>query len=130
MQLGPCAGLALLVHPAGNFHWFNRVMWAFAVYVESVSILPQLKMMMNMKVITELFAAHYVFALGCARGLSFMHWVFEFLASGTAVYVSMGKGLWPICVILSELTECFGRRKSNSGMGWNVTQLTKIATLK
>ena len=76
--LAPCALLALLVQPSGNHMWFHRVLWAFAVYVESVSILPQLKMMQNMKIITELFAAHYVFALGCARGLSFLHWVFEF----------------------------------------------------
>ena len=103
--LAPCALLALIVHPMGNHHFINRVLWAFAVYVESVSILPQLKMMQNMKVITELFAAHYVFALGCARGMSFLHWVFEFLLNGLAVYTSMGRGFWPILVILSEVIQ-------------------------
>ncbi|QDZ19487.1 ER lumen protein-retaining receptor-like protein [Chloropicon primus] len=101
----PCAVLAFLVQPAGNHVYLHRVLWAFAVYVESISILPQLKMMQNMKVITELFAAHYVFALGCARGLSFLHWVFEFALNGTAVYTSMGKGLWPLLVILSEIVQ-------------------------
>ena len=103
--LGPCALLALIIHPAGSHLWFNRVCWAFAVYVESVSILPQLKMMQNMRVISELFAAHYVFALGCSRGLSFLHWVFEFMTNGVAVYVSMGRGFWPLLVILSEIVQ-------------------------
>lgn len=103
--LAPCALLAILVQPSGNHMYLHRVLWAFAVYVESVSILPQLKMMQNMKVITQLFAAHYVFALGCARGLSFLHWVFEFALNGIAVYNSMGRGLWPALVILSEVVQ-------------------------
>lgn len=81
------------------------MLWAFAVYLEAVSILPQLKLMQNMKVITELFAAHYVFALGCSRFLSFSHWIFQFLIDWSSAYHSMGKGLWPLFVLLAEFIQ-------------------------
>lgn len=43
--LVPCAVLALLVHPKTSHHVINRVLWAFCVYLESVSVLPQLRVM-------------------------------------------------------------------------------------
>ncbi|WJX59773.1 hypothetical protein P8452_45054 [Trifolium repens] len=36
----PCAVLSLLIHP------INRILWAFCVYVEAVSVLPQLQVML------------------------------------------------------------------------------------
>jgi ER lumen protein retaining receptor len=43
--LVPCAVLAILVHPKTSHHVVNRILWAFCVYLESVSVLPQLRVM-------------------------------------------------------------------------------------
>ena len=51
-------------------------MWATCVYVEAVSVLPQLRMMQKAKVV-EKFTAHYVFALGIARFISCAHWILQ-----------------------------------------------------
>ena len=54
----------------------EQVMWALCVYLEAVSVLPQLRMMQNAKVV-EKFTAHYVFALGLSRFISCAHWVLQ-----------------------------------------------------
>ena len=46
----PCAALALLVHPSTSHNILNRFSWAFCVYLEAVSVLPQLRLMQNTKV--------------------------------------------------------------------------------
>lgn len=50
VQGGPCAVLALLIHPSTSHHIINRIAWAFCVYLEAVSVLPQLRVMQNTKV--------------------------------------------------------------------------------
>ena len=51
-------------------------MWALCVYLEAVSVLPQLRMMQGAKVV-EKFTAHYVFALGLSRFVSCAHWILQ-----------------------------------------------------
>lgn len=51
MQVVPCAVLALLIHPSTSHHFLNRIFWAFCVYLEAVSVLPQLRVMQNTKVL-------------------------------------------------------------------------------
>ncbi|KAG6709296.1 hypothetical protein I3842_06G125600 [Carya illinoinensis] len=46
----PCAVLALLIHPSTSHHFVNRIFWAFCVYLEAISVLPQLRVMQNTKV--------------------------------------------------------------------------------
>ncbi|KAL3604691.1 hypothetical protein D5086_005550 [Populus alba] len=46
----PCAILALIVKPFTRFCYFSQVLWAFCVFLESVSVLPQLRLMQNAKV--------------------------------------------------------------------------------
>jgi len=48
----PCAALALLIHPSTSHNIVNRVSWAFCVYLEAVSVLPQLRLMQNTKVVS------------------------------------------------------------------------------
>ncbi len=50
MQLVPCAALAVLIHPTTSHHLVNRILWAFCVYLEAVSVLPQLRVMQNSRV--------------------------------------------------------------------------------
>lgn len=49
-QLAPCAVVALFIHPFTQHHVVYRVLWAFCVYLEAISVLPQLRMMQNTKV--------------------------------------------------------------------------------
>jgi hypothetical protein len=53
-----------------------QIMWAVCVYLEAISVLPQLRMMQNSKVV-ERFTAHYVFCLGLSRFFSCAHWILQ-----------------------------------------------------
>ncbi|KAJ6807486.1 putative ER lumen protein-retaining receptor C28H8.4 isoform X2 [Iris pallida] len=102
----PCALLALLVHPSTSHNIMNKIGWAFCVYLEAVSVLPQLRLMQNTKIV-EPFTAHYVFALGVARFLSCAHWVLQVLDTRGRLLTALGYGLWPSMVILSEIVQTF-----------------------
>ncbi|KAL2522337.1 ER lumen protein retaining receptor family protein [Forsythia ovata] len=102
----PCALLSLAIHPSTVHHTFNRICWAFCVYLEAVSVLPQLHLMQNTKIV-EPFTAHYVFALGVARFLSCAHWVLQVLDTRGHLLTALGHGLWPSLVLLSELIQTF-----------------------
>ncbi|KAK6159540.1 hypothetical protein DH2020_006854 [Rehmannia glutinosa] len=104
--VAPCAVLALLIHPSTSHHIINRIAWAFCVYLEAVSVLPQLRVMQNTKIV-EPFTAHYVFALGVARFLSCAHWVLQVLDSRGHLLVALGYGLWPSMVLISEIVQTF-----------------------
>ncbi|KAE8729268.1 Plant neutral invertase family protein [Hibiscus syriacus] len=86
----PCAVLSLFVHPATSHILFNRICWAFCVYLEAISVRPQLRLMKNIQII-EPFTAHYVFALGYP-GL---------------LLIALGRGVWPCFVLLSEIVQTF-----------------------
>ncbi|CAI0435716.1 unnamed protein product [Linum tenue] len=102
----PCAVLSLVIHPTTQHLFFNRICWAFCVYLEAVSVLPQLRVMQNTKIV-EPFTAHYVFALGVARFLSCAHWVLQVLDTRGRLLTALGYGLWPSMVLLSEIVQTF-----------------------
>lgn len=102
----PCAIIACVVHPTTSHYFVNRILWAFCVYLEAVSVLPQLRVMQNTKVV-EPFTSHYVFALGVARFLSCAHWVLQVLDSRGYLLTALGHGLWPSMVLLSEVVQTF-----------------------
>ncbi|KAF7142914.1 hypothetical protein RHSIM_Rhsim05G0063500 [Rhododendron simsii] len=131
----PCVVSALLVQPSTLHTFINRFFWAFCVYLEAVSVLPQLRVMQNTKIV-EPFTAHYVFALGVARFLSCAHWVLQriydfpvifvfyflfpsstlcfifpffpqVLDSGGRLLTALGYGLWPSMVLISEIVQTF-----------------------
>ncbi|GAX80905.1 hypothetical protein CEUSTIGMA_g8340.t1 [Chlamydomonas eustigma] len=104
--MGPCLLVAFFAHPKTN-HWFVfRLMWAFCVYLEAVSVLPQLRMMQKAKVV-EKFTAHYVFLLGVSRFFSCAHWVLQILEGNRVLMSALGSGLWPVMVLLSEVVQTF-----------------------
>ncbi|KAB2602161.1 ER lumen protein-retaining receptor C28H8.4 [Pyrus ussuriensis x Pyrus communis] len=70
----PAAILGVLVHPYTLYNPIGRILWAFGGYMEAVSVLPQLRLMKNAKMI-EPFTSHYVFALGISRFLACAHWI-------------------------------------------------------
>lgn len=102
----PCLVLACLAHPSTS-HWLVfRILWAFCVYLEAVSVFPQLRMMQNAKVV-ERFTAHYVFALGLSRFLSCAHWILQLLEGNKYLLAALGSGVWPVMVLLSEIVQTF-----------------------
>ncbi|KAK8601335.1 hypothetical protein V6N12_051172 [Hibiscus sabdariffa] len=82
------------------------ICWAFCVYLEAISVLPQLRLMQNIKII-EPFTSHYVFALGVARFLSSAHWVIQLFDTRGRLLTALGYGLWPCLVMLSEIVQTF-----------------------
>lgn len=102
--VGPCAALAVVVHPTTRHAWINRVFWAMCVYMEAISVLPQLRMMQKARVV-ERFTANYVFALGVARFFSCAHWILQVFDGTSYLQTALGKGLWPILVLLSEIVQ-------------------------
>lgn len=52
------------------------MLWAFCVYVEAVSVAPQVIMMQRNRTV-ERFTGHYVFFLGLARFFSCAHWLLQ-----------------------------------------------------
>ncbi|XP_008789757.1 ER lumen protein-retaining receptor erd-2.2 [Phoenix dactylifera] len=103
----PCAVLAILIHPLVDLFQFNRIFWAFCVYLESVSVLPQLRLMQNAKMI-EPFTAHYVFALGVSRFLGCAHWIIRLIETRGYFLAYMGTGfLWISALLLSEIVQTF-----------------------
>lgn len=104
MQLGGCTLLALVAHPSTK-HWLlNRVLWALCVYLEAISVLPQLRMLQKERLV-ERFTANYVFALGLARFFSCAHWILQLFDDNSFIFTALGSGLWPVMVLLSELVQ-------------------------
>ncbi|KAG8387264.1 hypothetical protein BUALT_Bualt02G0003300 [Buddleja alternifolia] len=103
----PCAILAILIHPTTQHARIGRILWAFAVYLESISVLPQLRMMQNTKMI-EPFTAHYVFALGVARFLGCAHWIIKVYDSRGSYLFLIGAGhIWFSMILLAEVVQTF-----------------------
>ncbi|KAK6788324.1 hypothetical protein RDI58_016849 [Solanum bulbocastanum] len=103
----PAAALAFFVHPTTSHILINRMLWAFCVYLESVSVLPQLRLMQNVQII-EPFSAHYVFALGVARFLGCAHWIIQVYDTAGAYIYLAGRGyFWIPTVFLAEMVQTF-----------------------
>ena len=63
----PSAALAMIARPeAGGFGLLDRSLWAFSIYLEALSNLPQLVLFQNAKVVDK-FTGHYVFCLALSR---------------------------------------------------------------
>ncbi|XP_955030.1 ER lumen protein retaining receptor 1, putative [Theileria annulata] len=72
--LVPCFFLALFVHPSLNRFFLTDVCWAFALYVETVCVLPQLLMFQRSdKVVPAM--AHFTAAQSLSKILSFVFWL-------------------------------------------------------
>ncbi|CAH9132911.1 unnamed protein product [Cuscuta epithymum] len=106
--IAPSAVLAVFVHPYTVINFkIHRMAWAFCVYLESVTVLPQLHMMQKAKLI-EPFTAHYVFALGVARFLECAHWIIQIYESGGSYLYLVGSGyLWVPAIYVAEMVQTF-----------------------
>jgi len=103
MVIAPCLLLAVFIHPSTRHNVLLRIMWAFCVYLEAVSVLPQLRMMQKSGHV-EKFTAHYVFALGLSRFVAASHWILQLLEGNSMLYRSL-TSLWPLMVLVSEIVQ-------------------------
>ena len=97
-----------------------QILWALCVYVEAVSVLPQLRMMQKAKVV-EKFTAHYVFALGLSRFISCAHWILQLVDGDSfllqvhlpardhtpCVWTLLARPHWPQAFCICYSTHCF-----------------------
>lgn len=75
----PVLILAILVHPNLNSDFLSDVAWTYAMYLESVALVPQLFMFQKQTSgVVELLTAHFVAALGFGRVMEFMFWVYSY----------------------------------------------------
>ncbi|PIA50795.1 hypothetical protein AQUCO_01200207v1 [Aquilegia coerulea] len=103
----PAAVLATLVHPSLRWLALDPILWAFCVYLESVSVLPQLRLMQNAKM-AEPFTALYVFALGVARFLGCAYWVIMIIETRGKYLHFWGYGkIWMLMNLVAELIQTF-----------------------
>ncbi|XP_050254675.1 uncharacterized protein LOC126700528 [Quercus robur] len=103
----PCAILAIPIHPNTYHFLICRILWAFGSYLETISVLPQLRLMQNAKMI-EPFTAHYVFAMGVSRFLACAHWIIMIYETGGKYFYLIGSGyFWFGAALLAEIVQTF-----------------------
>ncbi|XP_004510248.1 uncharacterized protein [Cicer arietinum] len=103
----PSGILAILIHPSANHIWISRVIWGFTLYLETVSVLPQLRYMKKAKMI-ETFTGYYVFALGVSRFFSLAYWIIHTYETGGEYLFFFGHGyLWMFATLISEIVQSF-----------------------
>ncbi|CAL1412368.1 unnamed protein product [Linum trigynum] len=103
----PSVVLALIVKPYTHYGFMSEFLWAFCSYLEAVSVLPQLRLMQNAKMI-EPFTSHYVFALGIARFLACAHWIIRVIETrGAYLYIAGSGYFWFPVAFLAEMVQTF-----------------------
>lgn len=73
----PSLLLALVLHPKLNAFMPSDIAWAFALYLESVTVLPQLFMFMR-EGKAEAFTSHFLAAQATSKLISFVFWASSF----------------------------------------------------
>jgi len=75
----PVLILAIVFHPNLNADFLSDVAWTYAMYLESLSLIPQLYMFQKQaNGVVELLTAHFVAALGFGRILEFIFWAYSY----------------------------------------------------
>jgi hypothetical protein len=99
----PAAAIALILHPHLNNFWPTDIAWAFALYLESVTVLPQLFMFMKEgKAMSH--TSHFLAAQALSRLMSFTFWASSFSElSNPNHYIKQYVGNWVVCIQLIQL---------------------------
>jgi len=75
----PCAILGLATHLIGsgiaNFN-FMELLWTFSIYLECVTIMPQLVVIQRYREVENL-TGNYVFFMGAYRALYILNWIYR-----------------------------------------------------
>ncbi|KMS97096.1 hypothetical protein BVRB_7g178780 [Beta vulgaris subsp. vulgaris] len=105
--LVPCAVIAIIGHPGWQIHIVTRFLYVYLMTIEAVSVLPQLRLIQNAKMV-EPFTAHYVFALGVARFFTCANWIFMLIDTRGAYLTQIGQGhLYILVALIAEVVQTF-----------------------
>nr|AET50555.1 hypothetical protein [Eimeria tenella] len=95
--------LALLFHPSLNAFFPADVAWTFALYLESVAVLPQLFLFQKQGKV-EPFTSHFLAAQALSQAISFIFWVSSYSElNGPQNSIRSYVGLWVIVVEFIQL---------------------------
>lgn len=101
--VGPTLVIALVLHPHLNNNMISDVAWAFALYLESVTVLPQLFMFMQ-EGKAQAHTSHFLAAQALARLMSFIFWASSFSElSNPNHYIKRFVGNWVVIIQLIQL---------------------------
>nr|XP_025618298.1 ER lumen protein-retaining receptor erd-2.2-like isoform X1 [Arachis hypogaea] len=102
-----CAILAIIIHPRSSDFSFTNTLWAFCVYLEAISVFPQLRFMQNAKMV-ETFTGYYVFSLGISRFLALAQWIIQiYKTRGTYLFLLGSGNIWFLAALLAEMVQSF-----------------------
>lgn len=98
----PILIVAIVLHPSLNADFFSDVAWTYAMYLESVALIPQLYMFQKQSNgVVELLTAHFVAALGFGRIMEFVFWIYSYRELAT----SSGSTLPGYLAIISQFAQ-------------------------
>lgn len=101
--IGPAAGVALVLHPHLNNFLPSDIAWAFALYLESVTVLPQLFMFMK-EGKAQPHTSHFLAAQALSRLMSFIFWASSFSElSNPDHIIKQFVGNWVVGIQLLQL---------------------------
>jgi len=101
--IGPTAAIALVLHPHLNNFLPSDIAWAFALYLESVTVLPQLFMFMK-EAKAEPYTSHFLAAQAASRLMSFIFWASSFSELSNPDHViKQYVGNWVVGIQLLQL---------------------------
>jgi len=101
--IAPAAAIALILHPHLNNFLPSDLCWAFALYLESVTVLPQLFMFMK-EGKAQPHTSHFLAAQALSRLMSFIFWASSFSElSNPDHYIKKFVGNWVVGIQLIQL---------------------------
>jgi hypothetical protein len=101
--VGPSAAICLVFHPNLNNFLPSDMAWAFALYLESVTVLPQLFMFMKEGTVQP-FTAHFLSAQAVSKLISFIFWATSFSElSNPDHHIKAYVGHWVVAMQLVQL---------------------------
>lgn len=101
--VAPAACISLVMHPHLNNFLISDIAWAFALYLESVTVLPQLFMFMK-EGRAQPHTSHFLAAQALSRLMSFIFWASSFSElSNPAHVIKQFVGNWVVVVQLIQL---------------------------
>lgn len=101
--IGPALAISLILHPHLNNFLPSDIAWAFALYLESVTVLPQLFMFMK-EGKAQAHTSHFLAAQALSRMMSFIFWASSFSElSNPNHYIKQFVGNWVVVIQLIQL---------------------------
>eukprot|EP00929_Paragymnodinium_shiwhaense_P090466 TRINITY_DN5065_c0_g2_i1.p1 TRINITY_DN5065_c0_g2~~TRINITY_DN5065_c0_g2_i1.p1 ORF type:complete len:219 (+),score=51.57 TRINITY_DN5065_c0_g2_i1:117-773(+) len=87
--LGPCALLSVLFTEEYSF---SEILWTWSIFLESVSIVPQLTLLQQMREVENL-TSHFVGAMGLYRAFYILNWIYRYFSEDYVNWVGWLGGL-------------------------------------